>query len=448
MHRIKTLVLSIILSFFFFNLIAQPKINSPYSRFGLGDLHNDNFFFSQGMGDLSATTLDPWHINLTNPASYSYLQSAAFEIGLDARYGNLKSASESGNVYSGNLNYFALGLPLINPINDALERVKRTYDLGLVFALKPHTTVGYNILSMEDHPDEGRIERSYVGDGGTYKFITGIGGRYKDFAFGINGGYLFGNINYRSIVYFLDVPFAYNDDFRQSFNVNGFIYNVGVTYSLTLNKSLLKDDENTQANKLIFGLYGNSSTSFNARGDIYSAAEIANLNLGNKKIDTLYYQEQIEGKGTLPGKIGAGISYQHGKKFMVGLNYESNFWSQYTNELKLSKDELLDSYKISIGADYVPDHFSYTNPFQRMHYRMGIYYKTDSRSENDKQFNEAALNLGLGVPFVFKRKTSHIDFSLKIGKTLGDRTISESFVKLGIGLTFNDQEWFLKRRYY
>jgi hypothetical protein len=83
-----------------------------------------------------------------------------------------------------------------------------------------------------------------------------------------------------------------------------------------------------------------------------------------------------------------------------------------------------------------------------MHYRAGFYYKTDGRSENGVQFSEAALNLGFGVPFVFKRKTSNIDLSLSLGQTMNERLIRESFVKFGIGLTFNDQEWFIKRRYY
>lgn len=137
-----------------------------------------------------------------------------------------------------------------------------------------------------------------------------------------------------------------------------------------------------------------------------------------------------------------------GMKWMFGMNYETTFWSQYSNELEPSKNLSMDSYKVSAGLDYVPDHFSYTNPFKRMHYRFGMYYQTDGRSENNIQFSEGALNLGLGIPFVFKRKTSHIDVSLKIGQSMGDRLISESFVKLGLGLTFNDQEWFIKRRYY
>ena len=121
-----------------------------------------------------------------------------------------------------------------------MERKKRIYDIGLIFALKPHSNIGYNIISSEDHPDRGTIERNYVGEGGTYKFMSGIGMRYKDFSFGINAGYLFGNINYQSLVYFKDIPYAYNDDFNESFSLSGFLYNIGAIYRLTINKSAIK----------------------------------------------------------------------------------------------------------------------------------------------------------------------------------------------------------------
>lgn len=448
MHSLRIPIFTSIISIFYLGLIAQPQDNSPYSRYGFGDIQNDQFIFSQGMGSLGASTLDPWHINLTNPASYSYLQATAFEVGMDATYRNLSSSTESSDIYKGNLNYIALGMPLINPINDALERVERTYDLGLVIALKPHSTVGYDILSTEEHPEVGTIQRNYVGEGGTYKLLSGLSGRYKDFSFGFNAGYLFGKISYNSLVYFEDLPSAYNNDFSESFSVKGFIYNLGATYTLTLNKSKLSPETSLLPNQLILGIYGNTATSFNTSGDVFYGGLLTSVEVGSLNYDTLYIQEALAGKGTLPAQIGAGISYQHGKKWMAGVNYEQTFWSQYKNEGKLKEDNLLDAFRISAGFDFVPNYQSYTNAFQRMHYRAGIYYRTDGRSENGNQFSEAALNLGLGVPFVFKRKTSNLDISLSFGRSMGERLISENFVKFGLGLTFNDQEWFIKRRYY
>jgi hypothetical protein len=400
------------------------------------------------MGNLGATAIDPWHVNLVNPASYSYLQATSFEVGLDASYKQLGTASANENIYKGNINYFALGLPLLNPINDALERVKRTYDIGLMFALKPHSTVGYDVISTEDHPDEGIVQRKYIGDGGTYKFLTGLSGRYENFSLGINAGYLFGKISYASLVYFQDLNYAYNNDFNESFSVSGFTYNVGASYSIVLNKAKLDPETNVQPNKIVLGIYGNSSTKFNTVSDVFYGGVLTSISAGNLNFDTLYVVDGAEGSGRLPSNIGFGIAYHHAKKIMGGINFEYNFWSQYKNEGKLVEDQLKDGYSLSGGLNYVPDYQSYTSAFDRMNYRVGFYYRTDGRSENDKQFTEAAINLGLGVPFVFKRKTSNVDFMLSIGKSMSERLISESFVKFGVGLTFNDQEWFIKRKYY
>jgi hypothetical protein len=429
---------------------SQQSENSPYSRYGIGKIHNDNFVFAQGFGNLGATNMDNYHVNLVNPASYGYLQATAFDIGFDINYNRLQTKKDAANIYGGNLNYFSLAIPLINPIGDFIERRERNLDIGLTFALKPHSTVGYNVISTEDHPDEGTIKRNYQGSGSTYKFLTGTGLRYKDFSAGVNAGLLFGTIKYESVVSFPDDIFAYEDHFTESFSVNGFIYNAGLQYVVRLNKKAIKKDETTKPMNLVLGVYGNTSTNFNSTGDVMRLGILptANINLGLARYDTLVPQQQIIGKGVLPATMGGGISYHHKQKVIAGLNFQKTFWSQYLNEGKLLKEELTDAISISAGIDYIPDYVSYTSFAKRMRYRAGFQYQTDSRSEDGDQLKEAALSLGVGFPIVFQRKASNIDLSLTFGQSIGERLISESFVKFGVGLTFNDQEWLLKRRYY
>src|SRR5215470_15167865 len=45
--------------------------NSPYSRYGLGDVAPSGNVVNRGMGGVSAAYADPFSINFTNPASYS-----------------------------------------------------------------------------------------------------------------------------------------------------------------------------------------------------------------------------------------------------------------------------------------------------------------------------------------------------------------------------------------
>lgn len=449
--QIKTsLFLFILLTAFLPDGISQQNENSPYSRYGIGRIHNDNFIFAQGSGNLGATNIDNFHVNLVNPASYGFLQATTFDVGLDINYNRLQTKRDAATIYGGNLNYFALAIPLINPIGDFIERRERNLDIGLTFALKPHSTVGYDVVSTEDHPEEGTIQRNYQGSGSTYKFLTGTGLRYKDIAVGFNLGLLFGNIKYNSIVSFPDDIFAYEDHFSESFSLNGFTYNVGAQYVLRLNKKAIKKDETLKPMNLVFGVYGNTSTNFKSTGETMRLGILPddNINIGLARYDTLVPQTQINGKGVLPATIGGGLSYHHKQKIIAGLNFQKTFWSQYLNEGKLTAEQLTDAICISAGMDYIPDAASYTSFAKRMRYRAGLQYQTDSRSEDGNQLKEASLSLGVGFPIIFQRKISNIDLSLTYGQSVGERLISESYVKFGLGLTFNDQEWLLKRRYY
>ena len=100
---------------------ADSKINSPYSRFGLGDFNPQYMPAQGGMGGLTAAYHDPYHINPLNPAALSRLDATAFEIGIDARYSNLTTEDASESLWTGNLTYLALAFPLINPINEVLD---------------------------------------------------------------------------------------------------------------------------------------------------------------------------------------------------------------------------------------------------------------------------------------------------------------------------------------
>ena len=63
------LCLFFFLSFFSSKLFAQS--NSPYSRFGIGDLSSQTNVVGRGLGGISAAYSDWYSINFNNPASYS-----------------------------------------------------------------------------------------------------------------------------------------------------------------------------------------------------------------------------------------------------------------------------------------------------------------------------------------------------------------------------------------
>ena len=62
---------------------SQAQTNSPYSRYGLGDLVNHSPIFARGMGGISTAISSAKYINADNPASYASL-------GFDGGKGNGK----------------------------------------------------------------------------------------------------------------------------------------------------------------------------------------------------------------------------------------------------------------------------------------------------------------------------------------------------------------------
>ncbi len=428
-------------------LAAQQNENSPYSRYGIGNLAESNFIHLQGMSGINASYADAYHINIHNPATLSYLSSTAFDMGIFARNTTLKDGKNTNNIWSGNLEYMALAFPLRNPINEIYEGVKKNHRFAMSFALMPHSNVNYNIASLDSLATVGRFTRKYVGSGGTYKFLWGNSFKYKDFSIGVNAGYLFGKLTYENRIIFLPSQFAYDDNFSTNYDIRGWLYNVGVLYGKTLNSKAIDKNKTTPVKKITLGMYANSSTSFNTTYTKYNAL-IQYLPGNVSVIDTIDYRDSIKGKGRLPGEFGIGMTYYNGEKHALGVNYTGSFWSKYYNEASGEKTgSLQNAYKVSLGGYFRPDYKSFSSFFKRVYYRYGVYYSRDPRIVNAAEINTYGITFGMGMPVVFQRKVSHANLGLNFGVRGTNSPISEKFVKISFGVTFNDDEWFLKRKY-
>jgi len=426
---------------------AQQNDNSPYSRYGIGDISDNNFNHTRQMSGLGASYIDGYHINIVNPASYSFLNATAFDAGVFVKRTWLKDNKTTNKIWSGNLEYLSLAFPLRNPINEIYDGVKKNYKLAMAFTLMPHSTVSYNVASRDSMPETGGFTRNYIGTGGTYKFLWGNSYMYKKFSVGVNMGYLFGKLKYENKLVFDPEKFAYSDFYANDYNVSGFLWNGGVLYTDILNKKAIEKNKTTPVKRLAIGLNANSATNFSTTYNI-SHQLIQQLLGGVINVDTVFVQDSINGKGKLPAELGLGATFYSGEKFCLGVNYAASFWSQYYNEASdEKKGALKNASKVSIGGYFRPNYKSFDNFFERVYYRYGAYYLTDPRVINNEQITSYGLTFGLGMPFVFQRKVSHVNLGLNLGVRGQNTPISERFVKISLGVTFNDDEWFLKRKY-
>ncbi|WP_235296553.1 hypothetical protein [Portibacter marinus] len=433
--------------FSFLGMHAQQVDDSPFSAFGLGNIHSDNLVFYQGFAGQGASYTDPYHINIQNPASYAFLNRTAFEVGVSARYFEISDGENRADKWKGNLDYLALGFPLRNPINASLDPIKRDVKLGMALFLKPHTTVGYNISSTYEDDNLGLYQKDFEGNGGLYKLMWGNALQYKAVSFGANVGYLFGNINYNESIDFLDANTALENMYTIDYNVNGFIWDAGILYNWFINKKEFESDKSVKTKMLNLGLYGNSAHNFYTLNEVTRrTAAPEGLNVYQDwGADTLQYASGLRGEGRLPAEFGIGATYYHDSKYSIGFNFDYGAWSTYKNSVR--EETLSDSWKLSIGGTYRPDVKSFNNYFKRVIYKAGVFYQRDPQIIENVQVTDAGLNMGASFPFYYQRKISHINAAFRFGVRGTGTPLIERYARISVGFTFNDDEWFIKRKY-
>ncbi len=435
----------VILAFCSFVSEGQNILNSPYSRFGLGDIHERDYMSIRQMGGLGNSWLGSNQINSVNPASLPYLVSTAYEVGVDASNVSLSDGTNETNQWGGKFNYLGIAFPLFNPINDIFEDKVRKLKFGMGFNLTRNSTVGYNITSVDSTDQLGVYTRNYKGDGGTYEFAWSNGVKYKEYSFGVKLGYLFGNTSYGRTVVFNEKEYSFSDVFEDSYFIKAFTYSFGLIYSRTLG-----DKEKVSLDKLgkiTLGVRYDGGSKFRAVGDKTAYGE--QLISGSGIIrDTVLYQLDTSASGFIPGTFGLGVNYVKGNKWGVGVDWSTSAWSNYYHELKGEvKNELRNSMSVSFGGFYRPDYKSYNNYLKRMTYRMGFYYKQDPREVEGKGIDQYGITMGLGLPFNFQRKGSRASLGVDIGQRGSGTVIEENYIKINFGFTFNDEGWFIKRKY-
>jgi len=430
----------------------EPKDNSPYSRYGIGDISDRNFYSSQFMGGLGASLNDQYQINIVNPASLGGLTATTFDIGLYAEYSGLKDNSVQNFDYNwnGNLSYMSLAIPLQNRVNDLLERKVRNTTYAMAFTLMPYSTVGYNIATLDQtDPNIGDFSRIFRGSGGTYQFLYSAGIRHKKFSGGFNVGYLFGKIENERAVLFNQLEEPYFSFANETTSLTGFVWTGGLMYTHTLNKKALDDKKTLEVKRITFGVHGNSNTSFNTTTDAFSGSE-RRLQSTFAQRDTLEgFPKTIEGSGTLPAQLGIGATYYKGANFALGVNYETNSWSQFASDIV--NNNLKDTYKLSFGGFYRPNYKSISSYLSRIYYRFGVHYQTVPSEEiaanAGKTVKDYGINIGFGLPFFYQRKISHANLGLSAGLRGPGTAVEEQYWKISFSFSFNDDEWFIKRKY-
>jgi len=124
--------------------------SSPFSRYGLGDLHHYGYGRTAAMGGASLGSRHAVQINSANPASYTANDSLSFifEFGLDGTLSNYKSNYGNTKTDDINFRYFSLSWPV-------------TKWLGAGMGVQPFSDMGYEVGFADSTSNVGNTYHSY-----------------------------------------------------------------------------------------------------------------------------------------------------------------------------------------------------------------------------------------------------------------------------------------------
>ncbi|MEP6674906.1 MAG: hypothetical protein ABJA78_07115 [Ferruginibacter sp.] len=458
MHSAKLTTAKYLLSLFtVFGLqfTAHAQENSPYSRYGVGDLTPNQNVVNRAMGGIAAGYLDNvtayQSLNSVNPATYSNLSiyapfpfqkifNTVFELGAEADIRSLKSASLSKKFTNTNalFSYLQIGFPLASK---KMER--KGINWGMVLGFKPVSRINYNIEKDERLAGIDSLKTVYQGSGGLTQAFIGTGFKYKNFSFGINTGYMFGNKDYSTRLTFInDTVSYYASNSANKTSIGGVFLNAGIQYLInTGNKG-----------KLVLGAYGSLKQNLKASQDIvretfvHDATSNADL-----RIDSVYESNNNKGTMVYPSTFGAGFTYQDGGgHWLAGVDYEATNWSEY--RLYGQQDFVQNTWTIRGGVQYLPAKrgSSANKYFNFVKYRAGFNYSPGYIKLGGNNLPEYSGSIGAGFPLTGKRIGSEyvvLNTALEIGsRGKANSTIRENITRFSIGLSMNAR-WFEKRKY-
>ena len=214
------------------HISAQIKINSPYSRYGLGELQGKNVNTALlGMGGISYGVWEPSMINPGNPASYATFDSTSFlfEAGIKAIFVGQKTQFEKENSNYITLNYVLFGFPV--------TRWWRT-SLGVM----PFAKIGYDVkvfIDMSEY-EFSDIVNNIAGDGGLNQFYWGNGFKIgKRLRVGFDATFVFGEGSRSSMVYFPDSLQIFGVKAETYTRGASFLFDYGLQYDIPLKDNKL-----------------------------------------------------------------------------------------------------------------------------------------------------------------------------------------------------------------
>lgn len=413
--------ISLLLTVFLIQInFAQKSSYSPYSYFGVGETNFSATVENRMMGG-NTSYYDSVSVNLNVPASLSKLRFVNYSVGLNLKNNRYTAQDNNAKSTTASLNYLSVSIP--------------TKILGFNFGIKPNTSVGYLLESVDESTDPISTNR-YDGDGGINSAFVGLGFElFKNFGIGISTSYSFGNLNHYHSKLLTDVELYTRVSSESS--LSGLSYNLSAVFqqkfrnNTLIYSSFVYQPESSLTSK-------NSQSIATLKSDGSFGGDTENIDLSLTGMD--------ETKFTIPSFSNFGIGFGEDKKWFFGVNIKSVSGNGYKNELMALDNINFNEHNIySAGGFFLPQFDSFTSFFDRVTYRAGFKFIDGALEVNGQDIKDFGINFGLGLPV---GRISKANIGLEFGQRGTDDfgLIKENYLNLMIGVSLNDL-WFIRSMY-
>jgi hypothetical protein len=444
-YKLLTLLFSI------FTITATAQENSPYSRYGLGDIVPNTSITNRGMGGIVAGFVDydkrfdlkeqypkSQTVNFLNPASYAKMRITSFDLGfeVDSRTLHQPDTTSKFRSVSAIISYVQLGVPL-----------SRKRNFGMNIGLRPVTRINYKIdtRSRDKSASTGALIDSLQtineGSGGSYQAYIGLGKSFRNLSIGFNTGYFFGTKDYSTRKSYIpdsvDVSY-YSSNHQTKTSFGGVFFDFGAQYRAELNKKTV----------LNIGAYGNLRQKFNAEKEVLDQTFSYDVNGALFNIDTVSFKNNQEGNLDYPSTFGFGFMIDRLDRWQFGADFTSTSWDNYS--FFGEKEAVKNSWLIKVGGQFMPDAFDPKNYWSHVTYRFGFNFGPDYIYLNNK-LPQFGISAGAGLPVrknPYSNQFTSINLSFEYGRRgNANSLLRENLFRVGLGFTLSDL-WFIKKKYY
>ena len=400
---------------------------SPYSVYGVGDLHAAGTAYNASMGGVGVATRNKRFVNTMNPASVTARDSLSFmaDFGLSGK----TSLFTQGDLHSTktlfNINNFVVSFPMWR---------KTAFMAGI----RPFSDTGFS-MSYIDKITSGDQSIGYTGnrgygaygDGGLNQFFVGASAMlWNRLSIGAEYDLYFGTISKYSSSSFSDASYR-SQVLGDTLQVRAQTVKFGLQY-----------DQPIGTGRLTLG----ATYRLKARVTGYAIeySNVSEMDLGTHEIknDNIF----------LGDEMGFGLAYSQGDRWSLEVNYLQGDWTgSYFDAVRGFRNNGVYTFSTSktqsvrAGFEITPNRNDIRYYLRRCTYRVGTYMEQSYYQVNGQNILSAGITLGMTLP-VFQGYNG-ITFAIDMGQRgFGNTFVRENYLGFHLGFNIFDI-WFRKPQY-